>query len=245
MYLYEALKIKKNRSIAIIGSGGKTSIIYRLADELSIKGRILVTTTTKMFYPEENKFNVCITDCINQFNNFIDKSSNNKPFFLAKSVISNNKVEGISSRLADLLITQNLFDYILIEADGAMNKSLKYHDFYEPVIPMLSKMIIICVGIDCINKEFNSNNVHRANLAIESIGISLNTIIKPYHVVKCIKYCLTNKKHMMENKKKVLLINKVEDDSDIDAATEIGAQLRQYFDEIIISSLRNKRWYML
>ena len=44
---------KKARTISVVGAGGKTTLIYRLAEELKEKGlRVLITTTTKMYVPE-------------------------------------------------------------------------------------------------------------------------------------------------------------------------------------------------
>ena len=50
---YKKLRIEKNSITAITGSGGKTSLMFRLAEELSLKGKVLITTTTKIFAPDE------------------------------------------------------------------------------------------------------------------------------------------------------------------------------------------------
>lgn len=45
---------KKARTISVVGAGGKTTLIYRLAEELKEKGfRVLITTTTKMYVLEK------------------------------------------------------------------------------------------------------------------------------------------------------------------------------------------------
>lgn len=44
---------KRPRIISVVGAGGKTTLIYRLAEELKRKGlRVLITTTTKMYVPK-------------------------------------------------------------------------------------------------------------------------------------------------------------------------------------------------
>ena len=53
---YKKLRIEKNSITAITGSGGKTSLMFRLAEELSLKGKVLITTTTKIFAPDENQY---------------------------------------------------------------------------------------------------------------------------------------------------------------------------------------------
>ena len=57
--LLDALKInpEKYRVIAVVGGGGKTSLIFRLMEELvSIGKTVIVTTTTHMVYEPERPF---------------------------------------------------------------------------------------------------------------------------------------------------------------------------------------------
>ena len=57
-----ALSVKRHRVIALTGGGGKTSVMFRLADELADMGKtVIVTTTTHIFNPPGR--NVGETDC--------------------------------------------------------------------------------------------------------------------------------------------------------------------------------------
>ena len=53
--LDEILKIKKNDVISITGSGGKTSLMFYLANILKKKGSVLITTSTKIKVPEKDQ----------------------------------------------------------------------------------------------------------------------------------------------------------------------------------------------
>jgi hypothetical protein len=44
--LTEALGIEAREMISLVGAGGKTTLMFRLAKELSLSGKRLVTTTT-------------------------------------------------------------------------------------------------------------------------------------------------------------------------------------------------------
>ena len=48
----EAFNIKKGDIITVTGGGGKTTLIFKLAEELKNSGKVLITTTTKMFAPK-------------------------------------------------------------------------------------------------------------------------------------------------------------------------------------------------
>src|SRR3990172_2004095 len=50
--LIDALGLKKREVISLTGAGGKTTLMFRLAKELSLKGkRVVTTTTTKILEP--------------------------------------------------------------------------------------------------------------------------------------------------------------------------------------------------
>ena len=56
MLLTEALQIPPSaRCICAVGAGGKTSLLYELAEDYRQEGkRVLLTTTTKMYLPEKD-----------------------------------------------------------------------------------------------------------------------------------------------------------------------------------------------
>src|SRR5262245_56788606 len=54
MHLAEALDLRRGEMAALIGAGGKTTTMFRLAKELRDEGRkVLATTTTKIFKPSK------------------------------------------------------------------------------------------------------------------------------------------------------------------------------------------------
>ena len=48
---YRNFNIDKKDIVAITGAGGKTSLIFFLAKKLAQFGKVLITTTTKMYKP--------------------------------------------------------------------------------------------------------------------------------------------------------------------------------------------------
>jgi probable selenium-dependent hydroxylase accessory protein YqeC len=65
MTLYEALNIDPNipELISLVGAGGKTSTMFRLAQEFKALGKkVLVTTTTNIAFSETSKADRLILD---------------------------------------------------------------------------------------------------------------------------------------------------------------------------------------
>ncbi len=71
----------------------------------------------------------------------------------------------------------DLFDWIIVEADGAAQKSLKACAPHEPVIPMDTRYLIILAGLDAIGKKLDDQTVHRADIFSKNTGLPLGEII--------------------------------------------------------------------
>jgi len=55
-FLEEALELDRHRIISLVGAGGKTSLMFAMAGELSARGNHVITsTTTKIFKPSHKE----------------------------------------------------------------------------------------------------------------------------------------------------------------------------------------------
>lgn len=161
-------KIKKMKGlhssvlISVVGGGGKTTTIFKLANVLKQSGSVLVTTTTAMFHPR------------NAVDELFYESLPNKTF-QSGSIIGlykdyneeKNKVSGISEDKVSQILSNACFDYILNEADGARRRPLKAYAEHEPVIPQSSHIVLILLGADGFGKELSDEFIHRVNLFSE------------------------------------------------------------------------------
>ncbi|MGL5349478.1 MAG: selenium cofactor biosynthesis protein YqeC [Cetobacterium sp.] len=157
--MIELFNIKKGDIISITGAGGKTSLMFHLANTLKKNGTVLIATTTKIFKPEITENNSFIfiypeeISTLSPQDNFIH-------IFCPEVV--NNKI--MSADFEDLNVLRKYFDYILIEADGSANKPLKGWRDNEPnIFPNTTKTIAV-VDITALQKEKNETNIHRFEL---------------------------------------------------------------------------------
>ena len=77
----------------------------------------------------------------------------------------------------DRTILQGLFDFILIEADGAKNKPIKAMASHEPVVSKYSTKTFGIMGMDCLGKPIESI-VHRPELFVDIVGKFFNSGIE-------------------------------------------------------------------
>lgn len=131
---------------AIIGSGGKTTLLYTLARELSRKGSVLVATTTHIWKPEH-----------------LPVASETGPVegvLCVGTPMENGKLTAPKQSFDEL---ENLADYVLVEADGSKGLPLKAHASHEPVIPGNARQVICVVGASGLGKPV-CEVVHRPEI---------------------------------------------------------------------------------
>jgi hypothetical protein len=78
--LCRGLALGKNGVISLVGAGGKTSLMFRLAHELSASGdTVLTTTTTKIYPPAGQSKCLIVPDCTNWIIGIVGLSALGKP----------------------------------------------------------------------------------------------------------------------------------------------------------------------
>lgn len=119
--------------IAVVGAGGKTTYIYDKAKNFIKEGKtVAITTTTKMWLDK----------------NVGDKKKN--PYIAGNT--DKEHLLPLSKDEYDSLC--NLYDIVLIEADGSKMMPLKIPNIIkEPVIPINTNEIIVIYGMQSIGRK--------------------------------------------------------------------------------------------
>ncbi|MCF2640459.1 putative selenium-dependent hydroxylase accessory protein YqeC [Fusobacterium varium] len=235
---YKNFNINKKDIIAITGAGGKTSLIFFLAKKLAQFGKVLITTTTKMYKPSsENYETLKIGDKI-----YLGKEKNIS--IIAKSEID-KKITSLSYEEIEKL--KDRFDYILIEADGAKEKSLKFWNDTEPCIPNFVTKVIGVINCEIFNQYFSESNVHRFNLVPETL---LDFINKKIDVDFLSRYILSADyfKDTPSYAEKFIFFNGIDGENQLDkldnSLKTISKILKEKdFPNIILGSIKNSEFY--
>ena len=121
---------KRPTVISVVGAGGKTSLLFWLAELLQASGRrVLITTTTHMFMPTSHWPVVFCRDPA-----MLPHASLTSPisFCFHSWKANQGKVQGFTPEAIDALVQRPECDVILIEADGSRAMPLKAPDEHEP-----------------------------------------------------------------------------------------------------------------
>lgn len=167
LMLSEALQIPRGVT-AFIGGGGKTTAIARLARELSVLGRVLVATTTRIYPPDLPVLIDPDEDALHEA-------------FLHHAIIAVGSVCG--GKLGppeNLEALCALSDYALIEADGSRGLPLKAPSAHEPVIPENTQLVVAVAGVDGIGHPISA--VHRPELYAALTAKPLGSLVTPEDV---------------------------------------------------------------
>lgn len=161
--LHERLGLGPHELVALVGAGGKSTILATLARELRAL-RVIVTTTTRMAQDQVTQ-PTCWSDDPALVDAALEPGS---PLFVATGRIP-DKVIGVSPAAADRLFRRTQADHVLVEADGARGMAIKAPAAHEPVIPSASTTVLVVVSIDAVGRPI-TEVAHRHMLVAQLIG---------------------------------------------------------------------------
>lgn len=171
--LYELLDIRPGVT-AIIGSGGKTIMMYQLAGELWRAGKtVLITTSTHIMKPE-------------QFG-FADDAAGVKAILAEKGMACTGTLcEDGKLTAPSFEGWEDLAEYVLVEADGAKRLPLKAHEDHEPVIPACANNTVCVVGFGGF-EQVMAGVAHRREKFTALTGCGEYEKVTPAHVATVIE----------------------------------------------------------
>jgi len=243
MTLKEAFGLKRGEMLSLIGAGGKTTTLYRLARELWEAGdKILVTTTTKMFKPAKPHVH-CLFLVQDQDALVRELSKIAEPLIVAagSELEESEKLTGLGPDWLDSLKGTAAVDWILIEADGASMKPFKVPADYEPLVPSKSDLTVWVVGMKVLGQPLTPQWVHRADRASSLLGVELGTPLTEDLILRLAKDPQGCLKGIPPKSRKVALINQADSAEEINKASGLSRELIKHgIERVVITSYLDK-----
>lgn len=142
LYKFPFLK-EKGHVISIVGGGGKTTLMYALANCYAEKGmRVIASTTTHIRRPSEYPVAESREELVRLLNEY--------PIVVAGTDAPGNKLRASDCMgISDYMV---LADAVLVEADGAKCLPCKVPIEKEPVIPKECDVVIGVMGMDTVGQ---------------------------------------------------------------------------------------------
>jgi probable selenium-dependent hydroxylase accessory protein YqeC len=214
------------RTIAITGAGGKTSLMYALAQEISSKGRkVITTTTTKIFapHPDQSPRLILLNDDP-QLLRLAEEFRLVRHVTVGAGIIpSNGKIDGLDDEA--LRTCLRFADHLLVEADGAAGRPVKAPEEWEPVIPAMSDLVIPVVGLDCLGKPVTDRWVFRLERFLSVTDLHAGDGITPAALARLLAHPTGALKGVDVHTRIIPFLNKEDLLADRSAVREIADRL--------------------
>jgi probable selenium-dependent hydroxylase accessory protein YqeC len=149
--------------------------MYRLARELAGSGQsVLTTTSTRIYPPMADQCAVCILASTAE--RILEQASralseHRHITAAAGRIAESGKLFGLALEEIDRLKASRVFDWLIVEADGAAGRPLKAPAAHEPVIPSCSGWLVGMIGLHAIGKPLTDDWVFRPEVFARITGL--------------------------------------------------------------------------
>ena len=205
---------------AVIGSGGKTSLLYRLAEELRPCGTVLLATTTHIMRPPQYPFAETATQL--------------------RAALAAEGAACAGSYTPEGKLTAPAFDgweqaadFVLVEADGSKRLPAKAHEAWEPVLPPQRRRTICVLGASAFGQPIRQA-AHRPALFAQLAGVPWSAAITPEMAARVIR---------REGFADIIYVNQVDE---LEPPPSWAEEFRKEAGiPVVIGSLQRKHWKRL
>jgi len=246
MRLAQALRCAEPERLALVGAGGKTTALFRLAHELSTSERnhaprlqVLVSATTHL--AEEQcrfaDFHFPISD-ISELE-VLERNLPDGVVLITGRSRESGRISGLDLPLIDLLsdLSEKRGCSLLIEADGSRMHPLKAPAVHEPALPQWVDTVVVCAGLSALGKPLNSEWVHRPELYAQLSGLSLDEPIPPVALCSVLLHPQGGLKSIPEEARRIVLFNQADTPELQSAAHGMAGRLLGQFHAVLIAAL--------
>ena len=180
--LSEALPLQSGMIVALVGAGGKTTTMFRLAVELTARGaRVITTTTTHIGTPKAGQSEILLLT--GEYERWREAAAealaNHQHITVAAATTAEGKLQGIPPEWADDLRAVPGVSVVLVEADGAKGRFIKAPAAHEPVIPASADLVLLLMSAEALGQPLSDTIAHRPEQISAITGLALGETITP------------------------------------------------------------------
>ena len=184
----EALELGRRSLVALVGGGGKTTLLFALGRQLP--ARTLLTTTTRMGCDRTGGFPCLIGPTDAELALAFDRDD----AVLVWRTTDERKALGYAPDEVDRWFATGVADHIVVEADGARRRPFTAPAPWEPPIPAASTHVVACIGADALGYVI-ADRLHRPLRVAAAAGCSPYERLTPARAAQA----LTSPVGMMKN----------------------------------------------
>jgi len=205
--------------VAIVGGGGKSSLMFALAERLP--GRGVMTTTTRIFAEQMSlAAEVCTLDDAN----WGARLDSVESALLVVGHVEGERAMGVPPELPAEMLAHSRIDWVAVEADGSRMLPVKAPASHEPVVPIGTTLLVPVVGIDALSKPI-AEIAHRPERVCAITGLAEADTLTPAALAMLLTSPEGGLKNVPSAGRAAVLINKVESAAEVALARETAAAI--------------------
>lgn len=245
--LTQALGIEARDVISLVGAGGKTTLMFRLAKELYLGGKkVVTTTTTKILEPAPGETGFLFVDSneerIKDFlRGYLDQYDR---ITIARERLGSGKLKGVSPNLVDDICHSPNIDVIIIEADGAAGRPVKAPRENEPVVPTSTTCIVAILGVDGVEMKLNEENIFQPERVSNLTGVPMGERLTDEALAVLVTHPEGIFKGTPSSSRVVAFLNKVDIPNGVAKARSIAHKIldkkHQQIERIVLGQLKSE-----
>jgi probable selenium-dependent hydroxylase accessory protein YqeC len=227
-YLSTYLNITPSQCISIMGAGGKSTLMNRLADELIVLGRtVILTSTTNYHRPKSlHADQILLTRDVVDWPEHLEMLARRwNRLVVLHHELGSDMVKGIDVTALRQIHKRIPDAVVIVKTDGARKRWFKAPNQSEPVIPPWTQLCITVVNRAILGRPLAGDLVHRPELVAELTGVHLGGAITPQAVSTVLTHPQAYTTKIPAAAKRVIYISHVHSPTDLAQAEAIAASL--------------------
>lgn len=248
MQLSQALRVSSAPRLALVGSGGKTTALFHLANEFLISSHrdvsrlVVVTATTHLAEDQirlaDHHFRVQMPEDVSALDHFPPGV-----VLVTGMDTGDGRTSGLDHAALDELLS--LVDSrpdsgqipILIEADGSRRLPLKAPAGHEPSIPSFVDTVIVVAGLSALGKPLGDQWVHRPERYADLSGLSPGAEIDLEALARVLAHPKGGLKNIPAGARRVVLLNQADTPELRALGQSLAKLLLPFYAAVIVTAL--------
>lgn len=234
MDLKKALRIQDQSRVALVGAGGKTTILFCLARELSEAA--IVTASTHLAV-DQTKFadTHIIINSIEEIN--ILQNYTFSGVTLLTGPVDRDRILGLPYEFLNV-VHQYCQDHdlgLIMEADGSRRLPMKAPRPHEPPIPSFIDTVVVVSGLSALGEPLTSDWVYNPKGFAELAGLSLGEVITTGALTKVLTHESGGLKNIPMGARRIALLNQADTFIQQVVTDKLAQPLLEVYDAVVVT----------
>ena len=178
----DTLGIRRGDAVAIVGSGGKATLMYRLAGEAVDRGYAVITTSTTHLHPPTSKQTrgFYVTGETPDWPAIVPPELKTRRHVTVLGARPRpDKLKGLDAEELEKLREVCAPDLLLMKADGARARLFKAPGDHEPVVPEGTTRGVVVASLKSVGIPLDERQVHRPERVGGLTGLGAGEPVTP------------------------------------------------------------------